>query len=294
MALTIARGYAFSSGETVTPTKINTATVPVITMATGTLVGRSTAGTGSIEEIALGAGIALAASTLTVGWLDTNSSHRMRLACGSDITADRTITITGGDADRTITLTGNATLNQDVSTAGSPSFQAISGTTGTFSGTVTTTGANSTININPTAGGYGTLGFQDGSTNKFQIYKSTANTLEIYNNAQAASILTVAANNTTATWTPRLVASGGMDGVIGATTPAAGSFTTLSATGGAWFGTAALATGATTGHVYMQTSAGAPTGVPAAKTGQVAFQFDTTNNKLYVYDGAWLSTPALT
>jgi hypothetical protein len=69
---------------------------------------------------------------------------------------------------------------------------------------------------------------------------------------------------------------------------------TVNSSGGAWFGTAALATGATTGHVYIQTSAGAPTGVPAAKTGQVALQFDTTNNKLYVYDGAWLSTAVLT
>ncbi len=69
---------------------------------------------------------------------------------------------------------------------------------------------------------------------------------------------------------------------------------TFNADGGAWFGTAALATGATTGHVYIQTSAGAPTGIPAAKTGQVAIQFDTTNNKLYIYDGGWLSTAALT
>jgi len=36
-----------------------------------------------------------------------------------------------------------------------------------------------------------------------------------------------------------------------------------------------------------------PTGVPATKTGQVALQFDTTNNKLYVYDGGWLATAAL-
>ena len=69
---------------------------------------------------------------------------------------------------------------------------------------------------------------------------------------------------------------------------------TFNADGGAWFGTAALATGATTGHLYIPTSAGAPTGVPASKTGQVALQFDTTNNKLYVYDGGWLSTAALT
>lgn len=50
----------------------------------------------------------------------------------------------------------------------------------------------------------------------------------------------------------------------------------------------ALATNATDGFVYIPTSAGAPTGVPTAYTGKVAMQFDTTNNKLWIYDGAWI------
>lgn len=61
------------------------------------------------------------------------------------------------------------------------------------------------------------------------------------------------------------------------------------------FNDAALATTATTGYVMIPSCAGAPTGVPAdIPTGQVALHFDSTNNKLYVYDGAWLSTAALT
>lgn len=50
----------------------------------------------------------------------------------------------------------------------------------------------------------------------------------------------------------------------------------------------ALATNATDGFLYIPTCAGTPTGVPAAYTGKVAMVFDTTNNKLYIYDGGWL------
>lgn len=61
------------------------------------------------------------------------------------------------------------------------------------------------------------------------------------------------------------------------------------------FNDAALATTATVGYVMIPSCAGAPTGVPAdIPTGQVALHFDSTNNKLYVYDGGWLSTAALT
>ena len=65
--------------------------------------------------------------------------------------------------------------------------------------------------------------------------------------------------------------------------------------GQVYFRSSALATNATVGHVFIPTSAGAPTGVPASiPTGQVAFQYDSTNNQLYVYNGAWKKTVALT
>jgi len=53
--------------------------------------------------------------------------------------------------------------------------------------------------------------------------------------------------------------------------------------------TAALATNATDGFLYIPTSAGTPTGTPTTYTGRVAMEYDTTNNKLYVYNGAWKS-----
>lgn len=61
------------------------------------------------------------------------------------------------------------------------------------------------------------------------------------------------------------------------------------------FNDAALATTATLGYIMIPSCAGAPTGVPAdIPTGQIPVVFDSTNNKLYVYDGGWISTAALT
>lgn len=61
---------------------------------------------------------------------DTNASHDLILSPGSDLTADRTLTITTGDANRTLTLSGNATLNNsntgDVTLSGSLDYITIS------------------------------------------------------------------------------------------------------------------------------------------------------------------------
>jgi hypothetical protein len=73
-----------------------------------------------------------------------------------------------------------------------------------------------------------------------------------------------------------------------------GGWCPFSVIAGAGFDSAALALNATTGFSYMPTCAGTPVGVPTAYTGRVAFVFDTTANKIWVYDGAWIATPALT
>lgn len=51
---------------------------------------------------------------------------------------------------------------------------------------------------------------------------------------------------------------------------------------------AALAQDATNGFLYIPTCAGEPNGTPTSYTGKVAMVFDTTNDRLCVYDGGWL------
>jgi hypothetical protein len=62
----------------------------------------------------------------------------------------------------------------------------------------------------------------------------------------------------------------------------------IPAAGGMVVGTAALATNATDGFLYVPTCAGTPTGTPTTQTGTAPIVVDTTNNKLYFYSGgAW-------
>jgi hypothetical protein len=52
-----------------------------------------------------------------------------------------------------------------------------------------------------------------------------------------------------------------------------------------------LALDATVGFLGLPTCAGAPTGVPSRNGAMV---YDTTNNRIYVYNGGWKKTAALT
>jgi hypothetical protein len=59
----------------------------------------------------------------------------------------------------------------------------------------------------------------------------------------------------------------------------------IPAAGGMVVGTAALATTATDGFLYVPTCAGTPTGTPTTQTGTAPIVVDTTNHKLYFYSG---------
>lgn len=53
---------------------------------------------------------ALTLANTALHLLDTNASHDLIIAPGSNLTADRTLTITTGDASRTLTISGDATV----------------------------------------------------------------------------------------------------------------------------------------------------------------------------------------
>jgi hypothetical protein len=65
----------------------------------------------------------------TLAFNDSDDSHKLALTTGSNLTANRTLTVNPGDADRTVTISGNPTLNdwfdQSVKAADSPQFAGV-------------------------------------------------------------------------------------------------------------------------------------------------------------------------
>lgn len=69
--------------------------------------------------------VTVVANASSLGVRDSDGSHVLSIAAGSNLTANRVFTLTTGDAARTLTVSANATVSQDYSTTGNPQFATI-------------------------------------------------------------------------------------------------------------------------------------------------------------------------
>jgi len=79
---------------------------------------------------------------------DTNASHNLSIVPGSDLSADRTLTLTTGDSDRTLTISGNTTLSGGThsgTNTGDQTIQLTGDVTGSGTGSFAATIANDAV-----------------------------------------------------------------------------------------------------------------------------------------------------
>jgi len=183
----------------------------------------------------------------------------------------RVATTTGYDlrlrsGDHTTGHAGNVTV-----TGGSGIAAASNGGNVTLTaGTGTTTGAGGDISI--TAGATGTSGLA------------------------GDIVVTAGAGGTTGT-AGVITISGGAGGTTtgnGGNVRMQGGAFTSGATGNVVAGRGTTTTTRDGDFLQIPTVSGAPTGTPVNESGMVSIVFRTDTNQIYVYDGAWLSTAALT
>lgn len=164
----IASPSTFSTDRGANPTYW--ARFPVIDVGTGNVVGPVASTDNAIVRYNGTSGVSIQDSVVTIddttGKItgsrfgntgvkieDTNASHLLTIAVGSNITANRTLTITTGDADRTLTLSASATISG--TNTGDQTITLTGDATGSGTGSFATTLA--TVNGNVGAFGSATL-----------------------------------------------------------------------------------------------------------------------------------------
>lgn len=133
----IPKNSSLTVGNSSTAGTFSTLTVTSCTGCSGGSIGQATSTLFSANQLWVGqtatstidsAGI-LTVPNNGLHILDTNATHDLIITPGSNLAADRILTITTGDAARTLTLSGNATLDdwfdQAVKTTSSPTFNAL-------------------------------------------------------------------------------------------------------------------------------------------------------------------------
>lgn len=224
----------------------------ILTVGTGDL-RVTTAGTDTASVVTVGGSQNLTNKTLTspiiatditipntgLHLLDTNASHDLIIAPGSDLTADRTLTLTTGDAARTVTIGGNTTISQDYSTTGNPQFATIELGAATDTTLSRASAGNLAVEGNVVYRAGGTdVPVADGGTGLSTL---TANNVILGNGASSPTFVApgtsgnVLTSNGT-TWTSAAAASGGLT-LLGTITTTSGSSQSL--------------TSIPTGYVYL-------------------------------------------
>jgi hypothetical protein len=234
----------------------------------------------------------LAFGTSGKGIADTNGNESMLFTATASAVNELTvanaatgnnpaISATGDDTNIGITLTPKGTGNLGVSAG-----NVLVNTTTSSYDTAKVGGTHKFLNVQSNSSSYavGTLaGSQTAAGDRLGV-------LAFVNNANSASykytawVINEAEGSTANQLGSRLALATLGDG------SAAGPIERLRADskGNVIVNTAAIATTATDGFLYVPTCAGTPTGTPTTYTGRAPIVVDTTNNKLYFYSsGQW-------
>lgn len=182
------------TGAQTTRTQVNTDSAQTLTnktLTSGTLGSLTVTGTLS--------GGTYTGGTFTNTGLrvqDTDASHRLTLAPGSNLTADRTLTLTTGDASRTLTLSGDATLTG--ANTGDQTITLTGDVTGSGTGSFAATlASNAVTNAKAAQMPANTLkGNNTGSTaNAADLTAAEAKTLLAISNADVSGLGSMATQN---------------------------------------------------------------------------------------------------
>ena len=200
---------------------------------------------------------------------DGNILNYMEMQGLSAATASSPGLVTIGTSTNPLTVEswGPLLLGQRLTMAGTPGVGnslAIS-----VGGSGSPAGLNAAVYLNCGSGATSILSFGTTGTGSWRHQVGTSGNLQIYdvtNTAAAATFVPGSNTSRQAKFNAKLIC-----------------YTSLVV------GIAALARNATTGFLYLPTCQGTPTGTPQTNVGTAAAVYDTSDNKLYVYNGGWKS-----